>query len=317
MDFGGLFTAYVAFDGAEKTKVYQKAVEYENYGQLVILNEGQFFDILDRNGTPPAKKSVPSPNIIIMPATNSDELERNQESASQYYIAKKRMKNAMHQGFSTDNAGGIMSTSQRMEAAVNFVRHMLENTNYIPTIRGSMYETCDNCDNLSNVHICDRSGNTVIRFCNDCNNKLMAQLIGVNIPDNIPKELILNLKGKTYKFNIEVEIYLTCKVITATEIGKTKRKTDVRSTIDEDFFDMLEILKKRVKKLVSVKYMRPDGYMANSKAIGYIEYSNKRHGYDIVIDGRPYTWDELEKNLSMHGGWKIKIEFGDIGEELD
>jgi hypothetical protein len=63
--------------------------------------------------------------------------------------------------------------------------------------------------------------------------------------------------------------------------------------------------------------MKPDGYFTESKAVGYIEHNRERDACDIIIDGKPYTWPELEKNIRAHEGFKIKIEFGDIGDELD
>ena len=72
-----------------------------------------------------------------------------------------------------------------------------------------------------------------------------------------------------------------------------------------------------MKKAVSVKYMEANGKFAESKAVGYVEYNRERGACDIVIDGKPYSWADLEKNISSHEGFKIKIEFGDIGDELD
>jgi len=54
-----------------------------------------------------------------------------------------------------------------------------------------------------------------------------------------------------------------------------------------------------------------------NKAVGYIEYNRERDACNVVIDGKPYTWAELERNIRAHEGWKIKIEFGDVGDELD
>jgi len=58
------FTHYVvAFEGAEKTKVYQKAVEYDKYGSVALLNEEQFFDILEGKTEPPEKKKPKLPDV--------------------------------------------------------------------------------------------------------------------------------------------------------------------------------------------------------------------------------------------------------------
>jgi hypothetical protein len=80
---------------------------------------------------------------------------------------------------------------------------------------------------------------------------------------------------------------------------------------------MLETLSSRIEKALSITYMHPDGYINGNKAVGYIEHNNKRDACDIFIDGKPYTWAELEKNIKMHEGFKIKIEFASIGDELE
>ena len=62
------FTHYiVAFEGAEKTKVYKKASDYANYGQTVLLNEEQFFDVLEGRAEPPEKKNPKLPDGVIVP----------------------------------------------------------------------------------------------------------------------------------------------------------------------------------------------------------------------------------------------------------
>jgi hypothetical protein len=105
--------------------------------------------------------------------------------------------------------------------------------------------------------------------------------------------------------------------LTATEKGKQRRKVDVHGELTDDFYLMLEILKSRIKKALSIKYMDRSGYFREDKAVGYIEYNSESEACDIIIDGNPYSWRELEKNISSHEGWKIKIEFGDVGDELD
>jgi len=109
----------------------------------------------------------------------------------------------------------------------------------------------------------------------------------------------------------------TGKSLTATEIGNTKRKADVWGSLDDDFDDMLETLKKRIKKALSVKYMDPYGRIKDQKLVGYIDYDRDLDECIIFVDGKPYTWSELGTNIATFEGWKIKIEFGSIGDEFD
>ena len=101
------------------------------------------------------------------------------------------------------------------------------------------------------------------------------------------------------------------------KVGVTKRKADVWGGLDDDFNEMLDTLKKRIKKGLLVKYMRPNGLFEDNKVVGYIEYNQERDAHDIVIDGKPYTWAALEQNISTFEGHKIKIEFADIRDKLD
>lgn len=95
-----MFTHYVvAFSGAEKTKTYRKAAEYAGYGQLALLNEEQFFDVLEGKAQPPEKKNPPqNDNIIITEARNPEAREAEMQRAVDYMVMKKRAKNFMRYG---------------------------------------------------------------------------------------------------------------------------------------------------------------------------------------------------------------------------
>jgi len=54
-----------------------------------------------------------------------------------------------------------------------------------------------------------------------------------------------------------------------------------------------------------------DGRFIEGKTVGYIEYNHDRDAHDVIIDGKPYTWQDLEKNISSHEGFRIRIEFYD------
>jgi len=182
----------------------------------------------------------------------------------------------------------------------------------------SLSDYCDKCGNSVKVHIGDGKGGEAANLCLDCYNRLMAEMTGTDFRDVLPKRLSSKGKDrKTHDFDIELMIFANGKLLTATEIGKTRRKADVHGELDDDLDKMLETLKRRIKKALSVRYIEPSGYFAENKAVGYIEYSIERDRHEIIIDGKPYTWEDLEKNISAYEGWKIKIEFGDVGDELD
>lgn len=94
------FTNYVvAFNQAEKTKAYQKALKYERL--LSILTEEQFFDVLDGKAAPP-EQPEPDRDIIVIPAAGNPEADRHEfEQTPEYILNRKRMNSLARYGVHT------------------------------------------------------------------------------------------------------------------------------------------------------------------------------------------------------------------------
>jgi len=182
----------------------------------------------------------------------------------------------------------------------------------------SSADACEICGKPTIVRIGPFSGGIYRYLCSDCHNREMAELYDTDMPDNVPERLtIAGRNGRPHDFDIEFMIFGTGKSLCATEIGKTKRKADVWGSLDDHFDDMLETLKRRIKKVLSVKYMDSHGSIKDQKLVGYIDYNSEKRECVVFIDGKPYAWDELGRNISAFEGWKIKIEFAGVGDELD
>ena len=177
---------------------------------------------------------------------------------------------------------------------------------------------CNNCGEPAKVLVDDYSANEIGRLCDNCYNIMMAEYTGASVPETIPKQLsVKGRNGKPVEFDVEFLVFETGKTLTATETGKRKRKADVFGTLDDDFDSMLDTLMTRIKKALSVTYMDKDGHIKGDKAVGYVGYAHERGECNVIIDGLPYTFHDFEKIISSREGWKVKIEFASIGDELD
>jgi hypothetical protein len=146
----------------------------------------------------------------------------------------------------------------------------------------------------------------------------MADRYEIEAPENVPERLSFkSRRKKPHEFEIEFLIFGTGKSLTATEIGETNRIVDVWGDMDDDFDEMMILLEKRIKKSLSVRYMGADGHIKDNKVAGYISWNHDRDSVDIIIDGKPYSWEELKRHVSSREGWKIKIEFGSNGVDFD
>ena len=105
----GVFTHYaVAFSGAEKTKVYEKATKYDKLGSIVLLNEEQFFDILEGRAALPKKKKPPIlDGIIISEARDPKADEEAFERVRKDFIENKRLLSMARHGIPAPDGGRI------------------------------------------------------------------------------------------------------------------------------------------------------------------------------------------------------------------
>lgn len=97
----------VAFSGAEKTKIYEKAFERDKYGQIVLLNEEQFFSVLEGKAEPPEKKKIPlSEGVTVWEANDPEAIERDFESVRKDFVDKKRFKSMAKHGIALPDGDG-------------------------------------------------------------------------------------------------------------------------------------------------------------------------------------------------------------------
>jgi hypothetical protein len=307
------FVDYVlALNGAEKTKVYQRAIQAERYGQLSILSEDQFFDILEGKTAPPEKNEprlsncasrVPTPYMEAL----ADELERIKQDV----IENKRINSLAKHGIPTPEGGRMKIDFQDLYKTRKLAEY-LENEYGASDARNR----CDICGKPAKVYINGEAGMD-LRLCVDCSNRQMAEMTGTAVP-KVPKNIFLNdSDGVRHTFEIEMLMFPNGISLIADEVSDTMYRAEVFGELDKDFDELWQTLIAKLRKFLSVKYMKKNGYFCDNKAIGYIAYNHIRDAQDIIIDGNPYTWQDLEKNIDAHEGFQIKIEFGDYNDILE
>ena len=145
----------------------------------------------------------------------------------------------------------------------------------------------------------------------------MANLNDKQMPASIPRRVTFqDSHGQTCEFDIEFLIFETGKSLTATQVGATKRKECVWGELNADFDEMMETLSDRVKKALSTMYINPDGSFTGDRAVGYVEYDRGHDRYNIIVDGKSYSWADLERSVSSYEGFKIAIEFCEMSDDF-
>jgi len=302
----------LAMKGSENTKIYKRALWNERCGLLSILSEDLFFDILDGKAALPEKPDTiaeRAANMIPIEKQKAWEIESNRLKHD--VIEHKRIKSMAKHGIPTPE-GRMKIDFRNLYTASKFVEYLEEEYNAV-----SNMDRCDICGNPATVYI-SGDPDVSMKLCVNCNNRQIAVLTGTEVPPNIPEQVTMNdIDGRPHTFEIEFMMFPHGITLIAAEVGKTRYKAEVFGAIDKGFDELWELLLRQIKGFLSVKYMSRGGYIIGGRAIGYIEYNHKRDAHDIVIDGKPYTWQELEKNITAHEGFRIRIEFFSSGDILD
>jgi hypothetical protein len=118
-------------------------------------------------------------------------------------------------------------------------------------------------------------------------------------------------------FTLEFMLFPHLKSLKAYETGDSKYKCEVCGELDDSFFQMWTQLMERLEKMLSVKYITPDGRWNGMKLLGYLAYNNDSDACNVIIDGKAYTWEELGRIVATSEGFQIKIEIADPTDELE
>jgi hypothetical protein len=181
-----------------------------------------------------------------------------------------------------------------------------------------MSSKCDVCGAEARIYLSDGKGGTTARYCLDCHNVIMAENYGQELPEDMAKRIwIVDSRGIERSFEVELMLFGHANKLEANEIGDSKYRCVVYGDPDEPFAKLWNKLLSRLTKAVNTTYLEEDGWIKNERAVGYIEYNDATDGHDIIIDGRCFSMDELEKNLAGREGFQIKIEFADSTDDIE
>lgn len=168
-------------------------------------------------------------------------------------------------------------------------------------------QKCDKCGNPSEVDWIDlENGNS--HLCLDCSNKIQAEKLGIELPEIARHRFFLtDCEQQIHLFDSEYIIYPVFKLLRCFERGPTRYKCEVRGDLNADYKDMFAEMLRRLHKMLSTKYME-FGTWIDYNIYGHISYNQEKEQYEIIVDGKPYTWEEIGKGLRNLDGFQIRIE---------
>lgn len=168
--------------------------------------------------------------------------------------------------------------------------------------------------------------NTIV-LCLNCYNEQMAEELEVDMEQIAETFSLCDFQGISRTFFVEKRIDPIGIFMEAKENIAFGYKFAVHGELDCDQQELLNHLIEKTKKGIAEKQIEIN-FLTNGQAYnsmtdhyitGLIEYDEASAGESpiIVIDGKPFTWEEVGQMLTAYEGFQIKIKCYDITDSED
>lgn len=183
---------------------------------------------------------------------------------------------------------------------------------------------CESCGiNEAKIYL---TGETSGNMCKDCYNALMSKKLDVEVEQLIESFTIEDDEGTSRTFQVEMRIYPIGIYLEARENKDLGYLFAIHGELHENQRDLLKKLVEKVKNGIQEKQIETGTFqngqvfrsIIHDNIVGRLEFDETSDGQPLVIiDGNPYTWEEVGSMLMAYEGFQIKLEMHDITDGLE
>lgn len=165
-----------------------------------------------------------------------------------------------------------------------------------------------------------------MHLCTNCYNELMAKDLDLKL-GQLPETFSLkDYQRITRIFHVERRIDPLGIYMEASELIEFGYKFAVHGELGCDQQELLTKLIDKTRKGISKQQVKtevfPNGQIYNSiiddQITGMIEYDETSEDTPLVIiDGKPFTWEEVGKILMSYEGFQIKFKMFDMTDDIE
>ncbi|WLR55379.1 hypothetical protein LC048_24470 [Mesobacillus subterraneus] len=186
-----------------------------------------------------------------------------------------------------------------------------------------MYK-CNRCfDREAKIIVTDEGQE---RLCNRCFNDMVSEEIGVML-ETMPEEIVVNdFSGTRRDFTVQQRLYPNGIFLEAVEDLEYGYQYSVHGELDCNQTELFHKLVNKVKLNVSKRYTKAGEFRNGQKYLsiiddevgGRIDYDDSNPSVPmVVVDGRPYTWEQLGEMIMRFEGFQFKMNFFDQTDEVE
>ncbi|MCQ6282690.1 hypothetical protein [Bacillus sp. EB600] len=184
---------------------------------------------------------------------------------------------------------------------------------------------CEHCEsNEAKVHF--KIEATSMHLCTNCYNALMSEELEVDLVRLVDNFSLKDYQGISRTFHVERRLHPMGIFLEASENIEFGYKFAVHGELNCNQPELQSKLIEKVRKGIGEQQVEtkafPNGQayktILNDQIKGLIEYDETSDGTPLVIiDGKPFTWEEVGKMLMAYEGFQIKVKMYDITDDVE
>jgi hypothetical protein len=190
---------------------------------------------------------------------------------------------------------------------------------------GEFMNKCERCGSTKvKVHL--KMGENYKHLCANCYNEYMSEELDVDLEPLVETFSLKDYQGISRTFYVErridpVGIFL--EAVENIDFGyKFAVHGELHSNQVELFNRLIDKTRKGIGKQHVARNVFPNGQayhsIMNDQFSGLIEYDETSDGSPlIIIDGKPFTWEEVGKMLMSYEGFQIKLKMYDFTDDIE
>ena len=183
-------------------------------------------------------------------------------------------------------------------------------------------EVCGSKEVKIHFNMSERS----MKLCSNCFNELMSEELEVELEPLIETFSLKDYQGVSRTFLVEKRLHPIGIYIEAAENIEYGYKFAVHGDLNCNQQELLSKLIEKTRKGIGVQQVKsgvfPNGIPYNSiindQITGLIEYDETSDRTPlIIIDGKPFTWEEVGKMVMSYEGFQIKLKMIELTDDLE
>ncbi|MDC3418573.1 DUF7713 domain-containing protein [Aquibacillus salsiterrae] len=183
---------------------------------------------------------------------------------------------------------------------------------------------CDVC-NKNEVKITMAHTDGDERLCLHCYNEQMVDMLGVELESHLESFSVNDDTGVRRNFVVSQKLDPIGIFIEAKETIEYGYRFVVHGEVDCNQSELFQQLIDKVNHGVAKSYLTtsssPSGFESESiiddDVVGRLEYDGPDRGPLVIIDGKPYTWEQLGDMVMSFEGFQFKLKMFDPTDDVE